>query len=196
MPEETDQVRMAARRLTSAVDAHLRAVEKRSGEQDPFVQQAYRALREASAAYDDVLFDVHGEVTPFALAEPAPHETFEVAPHAGHQPQRLSLLSRTDVAVEDSARLIERVQAEAGAIDAGAIDAGEAVVDEVSAVGMLVEMAGVDALVGVGSEYGLQALGSTAWLLAAQPQPGDAWMDDAFAHADPNKVIFRLDALM
>src|SRR6266511_3044116 len=120
MPEETDQVRMAAQRLTSALDAHLRAVEKRSGEQDPLVQQAYRALREASAAYDDVLFDVHGEVTPFALAEPAPHETFEVAPHAGDQP-RLSLLSRTDVAVEDSARLIERVRAEAGTIDAGEV---------------------------------------------------------------------------
>jgi len=190
MSDETDKVRAAAERLAAALDAHLRAVEKREGQQDPGVQQAYRALREAAAAYDDLLYDVHGEVTPFVLAKPPHHETFEVAPSSGDQSRRLSLLTRTDLAIEDSERLLQRVRAEADEIDAG-----DAVVDEVSAVGVLVELAGVDGVTGLAEEYGLRGLGSTAWLLEAHPGLEDTWRDKAFATADAAHVLYRLDEL-
>jgi hypothetical protein len=189
MPHDPGQVRAAANRLSAALDAHLRAVEERSGEQDPGVQQAYRALREAAAAYDDLLFDVYGEVTPFVLAKPPRHETFEVAPPGGDQVQRLSLLSRTDVVIEDPERLLQQARAEADGIYAA-----DAVVDEASAVGVLVEIAGVDAIAAFAEEYGLRGLGSTVWLIEAAPKVDDTWRDHAFASADTAAVLYRLDA--
>src|SRR5215475_3094507 len=62
-------VRAAAEALKAAIDAHLAAVEARGGEADPVVQEAYTVLHDAAAAYDDVLFEVYDEVTPFVLAD-------------------------------------------------------------------------------------------------------------------------------
>jgi len=64
-----EQVRSAADALKSAIDAHLVAVEARSGENDPMVQAAYDALAAAGEAYDDALFSAYEEVTPFGPVE-------------------------------------------------------------------------------------------------------------------------------
>ena len=60
----SSDVRAAAERLKSAIDRHLEACIDKGGEEDPAVQAAYDALREAAESYDDVLFDSFEEVTP------------------------------------------------------------------------------------------------------------------------------------
>ncbi len=64
-----DLVREAADALITAIDHHLAACERRTGESDPAVLAAYDALRQAAERYDDVLFDTYDEVTPFEFTD-------------------------------------------------------------------------------------------------------------------------------
>lgn len=61
--------RAALDRLTAALEAHYHAVVARQGEDDPAVDDAYDVLADAFEVYDDALGTVHGEATPFYLAE-------------------------------------------------------------------------------------------------------------------------------
>lgn len=69
MPVSPADVRSAAEALKAAIDTHLAAVENRSGENDPRVQQAYDALAAAAETYDDLLFSAYEEVTPFGPSD-------------------------------------------------------------------------------------------------------------------------------
>ena len=109
-------VRAAADRLAVAVAAHLAAVENKAGEQDPAVQAAYAELRAAAAEYDDVLFDAHGEVTPFDIAEADEDdgEDGEPGPRQIVGPPRFSVLGRWDYTIHDPQRLIDVASEEIG----------------------------------------------------------------------------------
>ena len=61
--------RAALDRLIAALEAHYNAVVARKGEDDPAVDDAYDVLADAFEVYDDALGSVHGEATPFYLAE-------------------------------------------------------------------------------------------------------------------------------
>ncbi|GEL93433.1 primosomal protein [Cellulomonas composti] len=61
--------RAALDRLIAALEAHYHAVVQRHGEDDPAVDDAYDVLADAFEVYDDALGTVHGEATPFYLAE-------------------------------------------------------------------------------------------------------------------------------
>ncbi|MDC7121340.1 primosomal protein [Cellulomonas fimi] len=61
--------RAALDRLIAALEAHYNAVVSRKGEDDPAVDDAYDVLADAFEVYDDALGTVHGEATPFYLAE-------------------------------------------------------------------------------------------------------------------------------
>ncbi|SFB27778.1 primosomal protein [Cellulomonas marina] len=61
--------RAALDRLIAALEAHYAAVAQRQGEDDPAVDDAYDVLADAFEVYDDALGTVHGEATPFYLAE-------------------------------------------------------------------------------------------------------------------------------
>ena len=61
--------RAALDRLIAALEAHYHAVSTRRGEDDPNVDDAYDVLADAFEVYDDALGTVHGEATPFYLAE-------------------------------------------------------------------------------------------------------------------------------
>jgi hypothetical protein len=61
--------RAALDRLIAALEAHYQAVSTRRGEDDPTVDDAYDVLADAFEVYDDALGTVHGEATPFYLAE-------------------------------------------------------------------------------------------------------------------------------
>ncbi|KGM01981.1 hypothetical protein [Cellulomonas cellasea] len=61
--------RAALDRLIAALEAHYHAVATRRGEDDPAVDDAYDILADAFEVYDDALGTVHGEATPFYLAE-------------------------------------------------------------------------------------------------------------------------------
>jgi hypothetical protein len=64
-----EDVHRALDAFKMALDAHLRAVELRTGENDPLVQAAYDAVAAAAEAYDDALFSGFEEVTPFGPVE-------------------------------------------------------------------------------------------------------------------------------
>ena len=61
--------RAALDRLIAALEAHYTAVATRRGEDDPAVDDAYDVLADAFEVYDDARGTVHGEATPFYLAE-------------------------------------------------------------------------------------------------------------------------------
>ncbi|SFK00816.1 hypothetical protein SAMN05216467_1670 [Cellulomonas sp. KH9] len=61
--------RAALDRLVAALEAHYAAVLAKQGDDDPAVDDAYDVLADAFEVYDDALGTVHGEATPFYLAE-------------------------------------------------------------------------------------------------------------------------------
>ncbi len=61
--------RAALDRLIAALEAHYTAASTRRGEDDPAVDDAYDVLADAFEVYDEALATVHGEATPFYLAE-------------------------------------------------------------------------------------------------------------------------------
>lgn len=69
--------RAALDRLVAALEAHYHAVVARTGDDDPAVDDAYDVLADAFEVYDDALGTVHGEATPFYLAEEDDDEEFD-----------------------------------------------------------------------------------------------------------------------
>jgi hypothetical protein len=65
----TADPRAALDRFIAALEAHFNAVSARRGEDDPAVDDAYYVLADAYEVYDEALAQVHGEATPFYLAE-------------------------------------------------------------------------------------------------------------------------------
>ncbi|PWJ53138.1 hypothetical protein SAMN06264364_11433 [Quadrisphaera granulorum] len=61
--------RAALDRLVAALEAHLAAAQRRRGEEDPAVQDAYSALADAFEVYEEALYAAYDEVTPFELFE-------------------------------------------------------------------------------------------------------------------------------
>jgi hypothetical protein len=189
-------VRRAAEALKQAVDSHLAAVEARSGESDPVVQDAYTALHDAAQRYDDLLFEVHDEVTPFVFSEGA--RTLDVVDDEAYEvePEWVSMFARWEFAVDDREALMD-----AGRIAAhepwmhGAEEQSEQEADVGDAFGRLVDAYGHDVLVDRAEEFGLTRKGATTWLLAAAPTDGEEWMDDPFADVDEDKLIYRVDEI-
>jgi hypothetical protein len=64
-----DRTRQLLDVLVTALREHLEAVEARAGESDPAVYAAFDHLRESFEAYEETLYDVHDEVTPFVVLE-------------------------------------------------------------------------------------------------------------------------------
>ena len=65
----TSDPRAALDRLVAALEAHLQAASRRSGEADPAVVSAYQTLADAFETYDEALYAAYDEVTPFVLYE-------------------------------------------------------------------------------------------------------------------------------
>jgi hypothetical protein len=189
-------VRTAAEALKRAVDSHLAAVEARTGESDPVVQDAYTALHDAAQRYDDLLFEVHDEVTPFVFSEGTrtldlvDDEEYEV------EPEWVSMLARWDFAVDDREALMDagRTAAHEPWMHDGEEQSEEAA-DLGDAFGQLVDAYGHDVLVDRAEEFGLTRKGATTWLLAAVPTEGEEWMDDPFTSVDEDKLIYRVDEI-
>jgi hypothetical protein len=190
-------VRIAAEALKRAIDRHLAAVEARSGESDPLVQDAYTTLHDSAQRYDDLLFEVYDEVTPFVFTEEprspdlvGEEEEYEV------EPEWVSMLARWDFAVDDRDALLA-----AGGIAARepwmreAAELPEEVSDTGDAFGRLVDAYGHDVLVDRAEEFGLARQGATTWLLRAEPTEGEEWMDDPFADVDEGRLLYRVDEI-
>ena len=63
----TADPRAALTAFVAALERHLEAAASRRGEDDPAVIAAYDDVADAFDAYDEVLMDVYGEVTPLEV---------------------------------------------------------------------------------------------------------------------------------
>jgi len=83
------EVRAAAEAVKTALDRHLAAVERRTGEDDQAVYKAFNELAAAAEVYDELLYDRYDEVTPFEI----PGADDSLPPYAGpEEPNALSVL--------------------------------------------------------------------------------------------------------
>jgi hypothetical protein len=177
---ENGVARDALNRMIEALEAHWTAVGSRRSENDPEVTKAYRALRVATAAYDDALYVEHDEVTPFDLPDPADAADDD---ELNLDPRRFSVLARWDFTVTDGRALNLATNEEAGS--------------PAEALAMLAADRGHSALGDpeAGLAVGLRWHGATTWVLPTLDTVGDDadWMDDAFAGADPDETLARFD---
>ncbi|MER6096258.1 hypothetical protein ABT154_10450 [Streptomyces sp. NPDC001728] len=187
------EVRAAAEAVKAALDRHLAAVERRTGDDDPAVYEAFNALATAAEAYDELLYDRYDEVTPFEI----PGADGALPPYAGpDEPHALSVLIRRDYAVAEPQRLLAQARRVAE-IDGPADTTGPAAragVSPLAALGVLFGEFEPDEIASRHKEFGLEEGDSTLWVTAAEelPEPGE-WLNAPFDHADPERIICRFD---
>ncbi|MER7949946.1 hypothetical protein ABTY59_21400 [Streptomyces sp. NPDC096079] len=186
------EVRAAAEAVKAALDRHLAAVERRTGDDDTDVYEAFNALATAAEAYDELLYDRYDEVTPFEI----PGADGNLPPYHGpDEPHALSLLIRRDYAVAEPQRLLAQARrvAELGD-DADTRAAAKAGVSPLAALGVLFGEYEPDEIASRHKEFGLEEGDSTLWVTAAEelPEPGE-WLSAPFDHADPERIVCRFD---
>ncbi|MER6335097.1 hypothetical protein [Streptomyces sp. NPDC001034] len=186
------EVRAAAKAIKTALDRHLAAVERRSGDDDPAVFEAFNQLAAAAEVYDELLYDRYDEVTPFEI--PGADET--LPPYAGpEEPHAISVLIRRDYTVAEPQRLLaqaERVEA-ADYEDIAGVDE-DAAGTVPGALGLLFGEFEPDEIASRHKEFGLEEGDSTLWVTAAEeaPEAGE-WLEAPFEHIDPQAVVCRFD---
>ncbi|MDQ0797300.1 hypothetical protein [Streptomyces sp. B1I3] len=187
------EVRAAADAVKTALDRHLEAVERRTGDDDPAVYDAFNALAAAAEVYDELLYDRYDEVTPFEI----PGAEDSLPPYAGpEEPHALSVLIRRDYAVAEPSRLLAQAQRLAD-LDPDSQDGGVASVPGIgvhAALGVLFGEYEADEIASRHKEFGLEEGDSTLWVTAAEelPEPGE-WLAEPFEDADPSLVVCRFD---
>ncbi|PZT69887.1 hypothetical protein DN402_27735 [Streptomyces sp. SW4] len=184
------EVRAAAEAVKTALDRHLAAVERRSGEDDPAVYEAFNELAAAAETYDELLYDRYDEVTPFEI----PGAEDELPPYLGpEEPHALSVLIRRDYAVVEPQRLL----AQARRIEAADEDAADTDVDAGTvhgALGILFGEFEPDEIASRHKEFGLDEGDSTLWVTAAdEPAEAGEWLRAPFDQVDPQRVVCRFD---
>ncbi|MFF9769362.1 hypothetical protein ACIGXF_18145 [Streptomyces sp. NPDC053086] len=185
------EVRAAAEAVKTAIDRHLAAVERRSGEDDPAVSEAFNQLAAAAEAYDELLYDRYDEVTPFEI----PGAEDALPPYAGpDEPNAISVLIRRDYTVAEPQRLLAQAQrVEAAEFDDGT-DGDDAAGTVPGALGTLFGEFEPDEIASRHKEFGLEEGDSTLWVTAAEepPEAGE-WLEAPFEHIDPQTVVCRFD---
>ncbi|QIY70067.1 hypothetical protein HEP84_13715 [Streptomyces sp. RLB1-33] len=188
------EVRAAAEAVKTALDRHLAAVERRSGDDDPAVYEAFNELAAAAEEYDELLYDRYDEVTPFEI--PGSDDT--LPPYTGpEEPNALSVVIRRDYAVVEPQRLLaqaQRVEAveEDGATAAAGFDAASGTVH--GALGVLFGEFEPDEIASRHKEFGLEEGDSTLWVTAAdEPADPGEWLETPFEAIDPQRVVCRFD---
>ncbi|MHC5906083.1 hypothetical protein ACVNF4_19570 [Streptomyces sp. S6] len=182
------EVRAAAEAVKTALDRHLAAVERRSGEDDPAVYEAFNELAAAAETYDELLYDRYDEVTPFEI----PGTEDSLPPYAGpEEPNALSVLIRRDYAVAEPQRLLAQAQR----VEAAEYDGGEDTANTVhGALGVLFGEYEADEIASRHKEFGLEEGDSTLWVVAAdEPADPGEWLESPFDQADPQRVVCRFD---
>ncbi|MFG2225786.1 hypothetical protein [Streptomyces sp. NPDC048644] len=195
------EVRAAAEAVKAALDRHLDAVERRSGQDDPAVYAAFDELAAAAEVYDELLYDTYDEVTPFEI----PGSDHLPSYNGPEEPSALSVLIRRDYAVAQPQRLLHQAQRIADldpeAVDDAADGSGEAgsaaaVVGTsvYAALGVLFGEFEPDEIASRHKEFGLEEGDSTLWVAAADDlaEPGE-WLSVPFDDIDPQQVVCRFD---
>ncbi|GEC04441.1 hypothetical protein SSP24_20960 [Streptomyces spinoverrucosus] len=183
------EVRAAAEAVKTALDRHLAAVERRSGEDDPAVYEAFNQLAAAAEVYDELLYDRYDEVTPFEI--PGAEDT--LPPYTGpEEPNALSVLIRRDYAVAEPQRLLAQAQRIEAADEDSTDTEGASTVH--GALGILFGEFEPDEIASRHKEFGLEEGDSTLWVAAAEEpaDPGE-WLEAPFENVDPQSVVCRFD---
>ncbi|WP_055553338.1 hypothetical protein [Streptomyces sp. NBRC 110028] len=191
------EVRAAAEAVKVALDRHLDAVERRSGEGDPAVYAAFNELAAAAEVYDELLYDTYDEVTPFEI----PGDDSLPAYAGPDEPSALSVLIRRDYAVVEPQRLLSQAQrivdldpdleTGGGRLGGGTAGAGESVH---AALGVVFGEFEPDEIASRHKEFGLEEGDSTLWVSAVEEaaEPGE-WLSAPFDQADPEQIVCRFD---
>ncbi|TDC77978.1 hypothetical protein [Streptomyces hainanensis] len=194
------EVRAAADALKAAIDRHLAAIEGRTAapeaaDADAAVFAAFNELAAAGEVYDELLYDVYDEVTPFEVPS-----TENGVPYEGPEvPEALSVFIRRDYTVVDPRRLLAQAQRVAD-LDPEAGDLGFADNDEGPARGMQPALGVLfgefdpDELASRHKEFGLEEGDATLWVTAGDEpaEPGE-WLAAPFDSVDPERVVCRFD---
>lgn len=214
-------VRAAAEAVKAALDRHLEAVERRAGESpapagagfdagaaerdassaeqyaaelDSAVYAAFDALAAAGEHYDELLYEVYDEVTPFEIpsSESLPAYTGPEVPSA------LSVLIRRDYVISEPHRLeaqAERVtELDPEAAEDERVESAAPGNSVHAALGVLFGEYEPDEIATRHKEFGLEEGDSTLWVTAVDEaaEPGE-WLSAPFEQADPQRVICRFD---
>ncbi|MFF2008753.1 hypothetical protein ACFVWY_06705 [Streptomyces sp. NPDC058195] len=186
------EVRAAAEAVKAALDHHLAAVERRTGDDDAAVYDAFNALAAAAEFYDELLYDRYDEVTPFEI----PGADDSLPPYTGpEEPNALSVMIRRDYAVVEPQRLLAQAQRIADADRDGGGGTAAVVGSSVhAALGVLFGEYEADEIASRHTEFGLEEGDSTLWVTAAEelPEAGE-WLGAPFDDADPQLVVCRFD---
>ena len=192
-PQDEARLTAALDDLTDALEAHLAACTRRTGEADPAVQAAYTALRTAASRYDDLLFTLLDEVTPWEFPE-GPHVEVEYE-NPDVVPQIVGVLVRRDYILDDGDALLTAGR-EAYA-ELYPDDPDEAARSDVSHPGralyQLVHVYGIDGLDERAELAGLRPRGGTVWVQALDDEDAATLVDDPFGVADEEMLVYRVD---
>ncbi|MEU6816200.1 hypothetical protein [Streptomyces sp. NPDC046860] len=185
------EVRAAAEAVKTALDRHLAAVERRTGDDDSAVHEAFNQLAAAGEVYDELLYDRYDEVTPFEI----PGADDALPPYAGpEEPHAVSVLIRRDYTVAEPRRLLAQAQRVEAAEFEETLTDDDTATTVPGALGILFGEYEPDEIASRHREFGLEEGDSTLWVTAAEeaPEPGE-WLGAPFEDADPQQVICRFD---
>ncbi|MDH6117637.1 hypothetical protein [Kitasatospora sp. GAS204B] len=179
------EVREAAEAVKAAIDRHLEAVSSTTEADDPAVFAAYEGLAAAAVHYDQLLYEVYDEVTPFEV----PGDGGPGSYRGPEEPEAISVLIRRDYRIADPCRLrgqAERLDGSLPAVPEGA--------DGVTAaVGVVFGEYEPDEIAARAEEFGLEEGDSTIWVTATEPgEPGE-WLAEPFDSPDPHLLLCRFD---
>ena len=198
----TDELDAALARVFEAARAHLAAV--RSGADDEVVEAAYRVFNNASAAYDELLFETYDEVTPWQV-DTLDESDFDESELAGDG-MTIAVRQRRDYIVPDVAALLtagtvaRRAQGFNADADVEGIEPDLEVTDVGEAVYELLQAAG-GSLTGLDVEYlearnGVLMVNAVAVPLEFTDDPGTGEADLPFVCVPDNRMLLRIDEEM
>lgn len=192
-PHDRTRLESALDRLSDALEAHLAASVARD---ESTTQAAYTALRHAAEAYDDLLFDLTDEVTPWEFPH-GPHVDVEYEDVAA-EPTNVGVLLRRDYRLDDADALVSAGRA--AYADIYSDQPGEAAVADVTHPGralyQLLHAYGIDGLDQRAEEAGLTPRGGTVWVQALSDDDVETLVDDPFGVVDDEMLVYRLDEII
>jgi hypothetical protein len=197
-----DELDAALARAFEAARAHLTAV--RGGADDEVVEAAYRVFNNASAAYDELLFETYDEVTPWQV-DTLDDTDFAESELSGDG-MTIAVRQRRDYLVPDVSALIaagtaaRRAQGLTGNHEVEGIETdhevtevGEAVYELLQAAGG--SMSGLD-VPELEARNGVLMVNSVALPLEFSDDPGPGEADLPFVCVPDSRMLLRIDEEM
>lgn len=198
------EVRAAADALKQALDRHLEAIERReaaaddSPEADTEVFTAFNEVAAAGEVYDELLYEVYDEVTPFEVPVTDGGAVYQ----GPEDPDFLSVFMRRDYAVTEPRRLMAQARRIAE-LDPESVGTEEEDPEETeaaaghslrAALGVLFGEFEPDEIASRHAEFGLEEGDATLWVTAGEePEEPGEWLSTPFRTADPERIICRFD---